>query len=187
MAFLVAASAAMAPVDGGGGGSAGARPWESPPWESFRAAWEAARSATDEAVLDDLLDRLPALESGLAGLLTPALASRLCGALEMRTEGRRAAIHPPRGKPPRPDWPARLRAGITNLEREHAALQELRRLGWRDPWIEGSLAPDVAFLAAGVAAEADVVEREVRGQRKLVGEARSLIERLRPSLPPLPR
>jgi hypothetical protein len=186
MAFLVAASAVMAPLGGAGGAGTPARPWEQPGWQDFRAAWEVVRSAGNEAALDKVTERLPALEDGMASLLAPTLARQLAEALEARVEGRRAAVHPRRGKPPRPDWPARLRAGMANLGREHAALEGLRRLGWKDPWIEGVLAPDVAFLAAGVSVEADVVEREEEGEKKLVQEARALLDRVRPTLPPLP-
>lgn len=182
IAFLVMASAVMGP---GGGGPP---PWEQPAWRDFKAAWDAVRSARDAAAVEAVADRILDLEDALARLLPPEEARRLAGALETRAGWRLAAVDPPRGKPARPDWPAQLREGMTALDREHAALEGLRRRGWRDPWIEAVLAADAAHLAATVRDEAGVVEREGKGREKekLVREARRLLERVRPGLPDLP-
>lgn len=180
--LLLAASAMLAASDVGSAGGAPPRPWETPAWEAFRTTWDRLRSAPDEAALDAVLATTPDLERRLAAVIPPALARRLAGALTARGELRRRAVARTMARL-RIDWPALLRADTAQLSAEHALLVELRRLRWEDPWIEQRLAADTSYLAAIVKTDADQTER-TSTERKLVREARALLERVRPSLPP---
>jgi hypothetical protein len=156
-------------------------------WQHYRQAWQRAGEARDPGSLQQVVQGLPQLEAELKGLVDEPLRQDLLAMVRTRAADRRAAVAPPRGDLPGPDRAAEVRQVSAQLEQAHRALQGLRRLGWKDPWIEERLARYAAFLASVVEAQAGQLELEEGKATDLTRSARQLVERVAPTLPPIPR
>lgn len=158
-------------------------PSTQPGWLDYKAAWALAGSATSAAPLQRLLQQVQPFEDCLGGLVDAPLKADLAALVRTRAAHRKAAVAPPRGEPPGPDYAAELRASTAALDRSHRVLVRLRALGWTDPWIETGLAPHAALLMEVVAAQAARVELDQGRATAQVLEARALVARVGPSLP----
>lgn len=170
-----------------GGGKARMTGPESATWRSYKEAWERAGGAEEVAALEAVVLGLPKLQADLARLLEPALAADLAAVVKARASDRRQAIAPVRDEPPGPDWSAELQESMEKLEREHSVLVRLRALRWKDRWIEKQLAPDAAFLASVVEAQAKQLDLVKGRPQELARRGRALVARVAKDLPPIPR
>lgn len=137
--------------------------WRSAPaWRRYKAVFGKIEKAGSLGALEKLEDDALDLERLLPQALgDAALAGSLAGALGDRLTARRTLLQTPRGRLPRPDWKASAVVATEWVDHVTSAVQGLRALPGRDPWVDGTLVPEVRACAASLEAAVDSLERKL--------------------------